>query len=47
MQGFDIDGNDENMDDVLQMVNEFDAVIVCVGEHVYTECKPRMTPILG
>lgn len=37
--GFDIDGKDENMDRVLDVVNEFDAVVMCVGEHVYSECK--------
>jgi hypothetical protein len=37
--GFDIDGKDENMAAVLDIAKEFDAFIVCLGEHVYSECK--------
>lgn len=39
MPGFDINGEDENMDEVLEIVNKFDAVVMCIGEHVYSECK--------
>ncbi|CAO3642130.1 unnamed protein product [Mucor hiemalis] len=35
--GFGIEGKDENMDRVLKVVNEFDAVVMCIGEHVYSE----------
>jgi beta-glucosidase len=37
--GFDINGQDQNMDHVLDVVNQYDAVVMCVGEHVYSECK--------
>lgn len=39
MTGFDINGMDENMDQVIETAKDFDAVVVCVGEHVYSECK--------
>lgn len=37
IQGFTIDGNDDSMDLVLEKAKDFDAFIVCVGEHVYSE----------
>lgn len=39
MTGFDINGVDENMDQVIKAAKDFDAVVVCVGEHVYSECR--------
>jgi hypothetical protein len=39
LPGFNIDGRDENMAAVLEKANAFDAFIVCLGEHVYAECK--------
>lgn len=39
MTGFDIDGLDENMAQVIEAAKDFDALVVCVGEHVYSECK--------
>ncbi|KAG0178858.1 hypothetical protein DFQ29_002893 [Apophysomyces sp. BC1021] len=37
MPGFAIDGTDINMAEVLEEISQYDAVIVCIGEHVYTE----------
>lgn len=39
MNGFDINGTNDNMDEVIQASKDFDAIIVCIGEHVYSECK--------
>ncbi|KAF7729053.1 hypothetical protein EC973_005085 [Apophysomyces ossiformis] len=37
LPGFDIDGNDINMAQVLRGLTKYDAIIACIGEHVYTE----------
>ncbi|KAI8994547.1 glycoside hydrolase family 3 protein [Pilobolus umbonatus] len=37
MQGFKIDGMDVNMDEVIMTAKDFDAIVVCAGEHVYAE----------
>ncbi|KAI7902882.1 glycoside hydrolase superfamily [Cokeromyces recurvatus] len=37
LKGFDVHGIDQDMDLVLEEVKNFDAVIVCIGEHVYSE----------
>ncbi|KAI7889259.1 glycoside hydrolase family 3 domain protein, partial [Mucor mucedo] len=39
MTGFDIDGLDENMAQVIEAAKDFDALVVCVGEHVYSESR--------
>lgn len=39
MTGFDINGVDENMDQILEVAKYCDAIVVCIGEHVYSECK--------
>jgi beta-glucosidase len=39
MTGFDINGVDKNMDQVIEAAKNYDAVVVCIGEHVYSECK--------
>ncbi|KAI8375547.1 glycoside hydrolase superfamily [Blakeslea trispora] len=35
--GFDIHGNDINMDGVYERIDDYDAFVVCIGEHVYSE----------
>ncbi|KAI9253271.1 beta-glucosidase-related glycosidase [Helicostylum pulchrum] len=37
MNGFDINGVNDNMDEVIELSKDFDAVVVCIGEHVYSE----------
>jgi beta-glucosidase len=39
MKGFDINGVDENMGQVLEAAKDYDAIVVCIGEHVYSECE--------
>ncbi|KAL9540572.1 hypothetical protein MBANPS3_009605 [Mucor bainieri] len=37
MAGFTIDGKDNDMKSVLDKAKDFDAFVVCIGEHVYSE----------
>ncbi|KAI8367532.1 glycoside hydrolase superfamily [Radiomyces spectabilis] len=37
MAGFDIDGTSIDMDQVLAVASSYDAIVVCLGEHVYSE----------
>ncbi|KAI8640046.1 glycoside hydrolase superfamily [Parasitella parasitica] len=37
MRGFTIDGKDDNMNLLLEKAKDFDAFVVCIGEHVYSE----------
>jgi beta-glucosidase len=39
MRGFYINGTDINMDDVLNVAPEYDAIVACIGEHMYAECN--------
>lgn len=39
MKGFDIDGTDLNMNELVEKAKDYDAVVVCLGEHVYSERK--------
>ena len=37
--GFNINGDDINMEEVYKRIDDYDAFVVCMGEHVYSECK--------
>ncbi|KAI8081783.1 glycoside hydrolase family 3 domain protein [Halteromyces radiatus] len=37
IEGFDIDGNNTSMDEVLDVIKDYDVVVAAIGEHVYTE----------
>lgn len=43
MNGFDINGVNDNMDEVIQASKDFDAIVVCIGEHVYSEGKKTLS----
>ncbi|KAI8082506.1 glycoside hydrolase superfamily [Gilbertella persicaria] len=35
--GFDIHGNEQDMDWIIERIQDYDAFVVCIGEHVYSE----------